>query len=109
MRTLPLSRFAGEMLAARRGVPYYGEQTMIFPSTAGTWRDPENFNRAWRTVREELGVPEVTSHSFRKTVADLIDEAGLSARVGADQLGHAKPSMTQDRYMTRRPCPPRGC
>ena len=109
MRTLPLSRFAAEMLAARRGVPYYGEQTMIFPSTAGTWRDPENFNRTWRTARGELGVPEVTSHSFRKTVADLIDEQGLSARVGADQLGHAKPSMTQDRYMTRRPCPPRGC
>ena len=101
MRTLPLSRFAAEMLAARRGVPYYGEQTMIFPSTAGTWRDPENFNRTWRTARGELGVPEVTSHSFRKTVADLIDEQGLSARVGADQLGHAKPSMTQDRYMTR--------
>ena len=45
MRTLPLSRFAVEMLAARRGVPYYGEQTMIFPSKAGAWRDPENFNR----------------------------------------------------------------
>jgi integrase len=25
----------------------------------------------------------------------------LSARVGADQLGHAKVSMTQDRYMSR--------
>ena len=101
MRTLPLSRFAVEMLAARRGVPYYGEQTMIFPSKAGAWRDPENFNRAWRTARGALGVPGVTSHSFRKTVADLIDEEGRSARVGADQLGHAKPSMTQDRYTTR--------
>jgi len=101
MRTLPLSRFAAEMLAARRGVPYYGEQTMIFPSKAGAWRDPENFNRAWRTARGALGVPGVTSHSFRKTVADLIDEEGRSARVGADQLGHAKPSMTQDRYTTR--------
>jgi integrase len=27
---------------------------------------------------------------------------GLSARIGADQLGHSKVSMTQDRYMTRR-------
>jgi hypothetical protein len=31
----------------------------------------------------------------------MIDDAGLSARVGADQLGHAKVSMTQDRYMQR--------
>jgi integrase len=46
-------------------------------------------------------VPEVTSHSFRKTVATMIDDAGLSARIGADRLGHAKVSMTQDRYMRR--------
>jgi hypothetical protein len=26
---------------------------------------------------------------------------GLSARIGADHLGHSKVSMTQDRYMTR--------
>jgi integrase len=26
---------------------------------------------------------------------------GLSARIGADQLGHARPSMTQDVYMNR--------
>jgi integrase len=46
-------------------------------------------------------VPDVSSHSFRKSLATLIDDAGLSARIGADHLGHAKVSMTQDRYMTR--------
>jgi integrase len=43
----------------------------------------------------------VTAHSIRKTLATLIDEQGLSARVGADHLGHAKVSMTQDRHMAR--------
>lgn len=52
-------------------------------------------------MREDLGFPEVTTHSFRKTVATLIDDEGLSARIGADHLGHAKVSMTQDRYITR--------
>ncbi len=52
-------------------------------------------------MRDELGMPDVTSHSFRKTVATLIDDAELSARIGADHLGHAKVSMTQDRYMSR--------
>jgi integrase len=75
--------------------------TIMFPSTAGTWRDPNNFGRDWRRVRAELGVPEVTTHSFRKSVATLTDDRGLSARIGADQLGHARPSMTQDRYMAR--------
>ena len=35
-------------------------------------------------VRVDLGVPDVTSHSFRKSVATMIDDAGLSARIGAD-------------------------
>jgi integrase len=44
----------------------------------------------------------VTSHVFRKTVATRLDEAGLSARQIADQLGHAQPSITQDVYMGRK-------
>ena len=44
----------------------------------------------------------MTSHVFRKTCATILDEAGLSARAVADQLGHAKPSMTQDVYMGRK-------
>jgi integrase len=46
-------------------------------------------------------VPDVSSHSFRKSLATLIDDGGLSARVGADVLGHRHVSMTQDRYMAR--------
>jgi integrase len=38
----------------------------------------------------------VTFHTFRKTVATLLDDAGLTARQVADILGHANPSMTQD-------------
>ncbi|MCV7254723.1 site-specific integrase [Mycobacterium hackensackense] len=100
-RTVALPMFAVEMLTVRRVRDYLGEQPMIFPSTAGTWRDPNNFGKQWRRVREELGVPEVTTHSFRRTVATLIDDGGLSARIGADQLGHSKVSMTQDHYMAR--------
>jgi integrase len=74
---------------------------IMFPSTAGTWRDPDNFAKRWRDVRDELGVADVSTHSFRKSVATLIDDEGLSAWVGADHLGHAKVSMTQDRYMAR--------
>jgi integrase len=100
-RTIPLPRFAVDALRERRTHPYLGQLTVIFPSTAGTLRDPNNLSKQWRKVRDELGVPGVTTHSFRKTVATLIDEEGLSARVGADHLGHAKVSMTQDRYMSR--------
>ena len=101
LRTLPLPRFAVDVLTARRQLPFLGEQTMIFPSTAGTLRDPNNFNKQWRHVRDEVGAPGVTTHSFRKSLATLIDDEGLSARIGADHLGHTNVSMTQDKYMSR--------
>ena len=41
-------------------------------------------------------------HTYRKTVATMLDRQGLSARTIADQLGHARISMTQDVYMGRR-------
>ncbi len=44
----------------------------------------------------------ITSHAFRKTTATILDDAGQSARQIADQLGHARPSLTQDVYMGRR-------
>lgn len=83
-RTVPLPEFAIAALAERRGRPFWGEQRMIFPSSAGTCRDPDNFDKQWRKVRNALDVPDVTSHSFRKSVATMIDDAGLSARIGAD-------------------------
>jgi integrase len=54
-----------------------------------------------REVRDGVGGSGVTTHSFRKTVATLIDGGGLSARIGADHLGHTNVSVTQDRYMAR--------
>ena len=48
------------------------------------------------------GFDWVTSHAFRKTVATLMDHAGLSSRAAADQLGHANTSMTSDVYFGRK-------
>jgi len=69
---------------------------------SGGWRDPSNTRRGLREAFKEAGLEGLTSHAFRKTVATLMDEAGLSPRAGADQLGHAKPSMTQDTYFGRK-------
>lgn len=44
----------------------------------------------------------ITSHSFRKTTATVLDSGGQSAREIADQLGHSRPSMTQDVYLGRK-------
>ena len=96
MRTLPLPEFAVELLRAR-----HRRTDMVFPSAADTFRDPDTVSKQWRQVRAALGLEWVTTHTFRKTVATLIDEEGLSSRVAADHLGHAQVSMTQDVYFGR--------
>ena len=42
-RTIPLPSFAVAMLTERRKMPFLGEQSVIFPSSCGTLRDPDNF------------------------------------------------------------------
>lgn len=100
-RTLVLPSWAVEMLRRRRPVDF-GPDEAAFPAPLGTLRDPSNTAGHLRKVFDAAGYPWVTSHVYRKTVATLMDEAGLSARAAADQLGHAKVSMTQDIYMGRR-------
>lgn len=74
----------------------------VFPSLTGGFRDPANVRRELRDARGKDALSWITSHTFRKTAATILDEAALSARLVADQLGHARPSMTQDVYMGRR-------
>lgn len=100
-RTIQLPGFAIDAMDKRLADDTYKRGEMLFPSTAGTWRDPDNFNKDWREARKLLNLPDVTGHSFRKTVATIADEEGLSARVAADHLGHSQVSMTQNTYMAR--------
>jgi integrase len=74
---------------------------LVFPSMLGKLRDTNNTEADWRAHRDRLGYPELTTHTFRKTVATALDVAGLSARAIAEYLGHKQPSMTQDKYMAR--------
>lgn len=78
------------------------EVGLLFPTALGGVRNPSNVQRGLRAVLDRIGGYEwVVPHTFRRTVATRLDDAGLSARKIADHLGHAKPSMTQDRYMGR--------
>jgi integrase len=100
-RTLPLPRWALDMLKRRRASTHYPNGP-VFPSSVGGLRDPSNTRRDLRKARGGDEFAWVTSHVFRKTAATILDEAGLSARLAADMLGHSRPSMTQDVYFGRK-------
>jgi integrase len=98
-RHLELPDWAVLMLRRRRAVSL---SHLVFPSPKGELRDPSNTSSDISEAFTKAGFPWATSHTFRRTVASLMDESGLSARAAADQLGHAKVSMTQDNYFGRK-------
>jgi integrase len=100
-RTLPLPVSAVAMLRRRFMTGARLDQP-LFPDVLGGFRDPANVRRELREARGHEALAWITSHTFRKTTATILDEAALSARLVADQLGHSRPSMTQDVYMGRR-------
>ncbi|PXY34986.1 hypothetical protein BAY59_05800 [Prauserella coralliicola] len=73
----------------------------------GKLRDRSNTNADLRDAMNPLGFDWVTSHNFRKTAATLLDDAGLTVREIADQLGHKRVSMTQDTYFGRKQASPK--
>ncbi|MGH3795180.1 MAG: site-specific integrase [Pseudonocardiaceae bacterium] len=101
-RTLRLPSWAVDMLCRRRTEAEPNEWDVVFTSPTGLLRDPSNTQADLRDVFGRIGYPWVTSHVFRKTAATLLDEAGVSARKIADQLGHSQVSLTQDFYMGRK-------
>ncbi|MDN5857556.1 MAG: site-specific integrase [Pseudonocardia sp.] len=101
-RTLELSGWAVSMLRRRQESSPPNRWNVVFTAPAGGLRDPSNTQADLRVVFATAGFDWVTSHVYRKTVATLMDQAGLSARQAADQLGHAKVSMTQDHYFGRK-------
>jgi integrase len=101
--TLALPEFAVALLLTRAAEPRPGGMDLIFPSSTGTLRDPNNFAKQWRGVRDDLGdeLKTTTGHSFRKTMASLVTENGMSAQVAADVLGHRDVRTTLSRYIRR--------
>ncbi len=93
-RVLPLPAFAIATLMGRQVAAEANPYDVVFPSQVGTLRDPDNCSKQWRRVRDALGFDWVTTHTFRKTLATIIDSEGMSARIGANQLGHRHVSRT---------------
>jgi integrase len=89
-------------LLRRRQLGARNKWDVVFTSVSGRPRDPSNTRGDLREAFDRAGSTTITSHTLRRTVATLMDEAGLTARAAADQLGHAKVSRTTDQYYGRR-------
>ena len=98
-RTVSVPSFAAEVLRARlvniaSGPPDH----LIFFSRNGTPLTTNNIRRRLRAVLEEAGIEGVTPHSFRRTVATVLDRAA-GADLAAEMLGHTSSKITKEHYI----------
>lgn len=83
-----------------------GTSGYVFASPAHLY-DPErlwdqsNSSTAVRAVLDACGLTWAIPHTFRRTVATLLDQANVPIAKIADQLGHADVSMTARVYLGR--------
>jgi integrase len=73
-------------------------EQLVFFSRNGTPLTTNNIRRRLRAVLEEAGIEGVTPHSFRRTVATVIDRAG-GAELAAELLGHTSSRITREHYI----------
>lgn len=78
----------------------------VFPSSSGAWWDTSNYAARFREVRDLAGLPEVTTHNLRKTVATALD-AQHGTQAAADQLGHGSVAVTTKHYLDKINAGPR--
>jgi integrase len=101
-RVLALPDQVVATLRRRIADPTIRTDVVLFPSPLGNVRNRSNTTGDLRRLFDRVGFDWGTSHTFRKTVATRLDDAGISSRQVADQLGHRNPSMTTDVYMGRK-------
>ncbi|MBX3099010.1 MAG: site-specific integrase [Salinibacterium sp.] len=99
-RTVTLPRFAVETLLRRQVNATPNPLDLVFPSQKGSIREPGNLRRQWRDARAAAGFDWVVPHTFRKTVATLIDQERSTANA-ASQLGHSSQGLTASRYVQK--------
>jgi integrase len=64
------------------------------------WESANN-SSAIRALLDRAGLDWAIPHTFRRTVATLLDQEGVPLPRIADQLGHSDPAMTMQKYLGR--------
>lgn len=98
-RRLFLPRFAVDALMLQSvEAPAANVGDLVFPSVAGTVRDPASVRKQLTKVLAPVGLGWVTPHTFRKTVATAL-ERGADLSTAASQLGHSGTDTTRRHYV----------
>jgi integrase len=74
------------------------DHDLVFASEVGTPIMARNLYRQYGELVKKAGVPHISIHGIRHTVATLAIGSGQDVRTLADLLGHSRTSITTDIY-----------
>jgi integrase len=100
-----LSRHRARQEAERQGVgdPWLN-LGLVFPNMFGRPMEPRDLlANVYRPLLERAGLPPITFHALRHTAATLLLSEGEHPKVVQELLGHARVSITLDRYSHMTP------
>ncbi len=96
-RDLPLlHHIESVLLATREGNE--SDDDFVFRSRTGTPYQPNNIFRFFRKHVRELGLPVISIHDIRHTVATMMKDSGVPLKDAQMTLGHASPTTTMQHY-----------
>jgi len=98
-RTVSVPTFTAEVLRERLvKIAEEDPEHLIFFSRNHTPLTTNNVRRRLRSILVEACITGVTPHSFRRTVATVIDRAA-GAELAAEMLGHTSSKITKQHYI----------
>jgi len=98
-RTVSVPPFVAEVLRQRLVVVSDEDpEHLIYFTRNHTPLTTNNIRRRLRAVLEEAGIEGVTPHSFRRTVATVLDRAS-GPELAAEMLGHTSTKITKEHYI----------
>ncbi|WGY00496.1 tyrosine-type recombinase/integrase [Nocardioides sp. QY071] len=98
-RTVSVPSFTAEVLRARLvKIAAEDPEHLLFFTRIGTPLTTNNVRRRLRAVMDAAGIEGVTPHSFRRTVATVLDRAS-GPDLAAEMLGHTSSKITKEHYI----------
>ena len=107
-RTLNLPRLAVVALKAHRAQQRedimrqrdkWQDLGYVFPNSIGKPLEPRRLNAMFTDIITQAGLPKISLHGLRHTVATILLQEGVELKVISELLGHADPSITRDIYI----------
>ncbi len=100
IRNLPMPRWLGEKLLKHRHRTHGCPNNYLFEGTSGKPLNPVSMcQRVLQPALSALGLPRVSWHCFRRTLATWLSERGTQIKTTQELLGHSSVTTTLDYYV----------